>query len=144
MECEHLEHLGTWSTCEVSRLSPSQTVTPLISRPGWGARGGGCAGCLWARERLCHVRLAFVFNTSMFSILKAFVCAASRVVTRDAASVRRPMQVDFVRVGHSLLVAIVVCCLIVVHKLFTVVHKLFRVLQTVVRGKNRLKLMFAR
>ena len=53
---------------QLAEFFPSQTVTrhSPFSRPGGGrARGGrvcgGCAGCLWARERCaCVIRLAFV------------------------------------------------------------------------------------
>ena len=44
----------------ISSVAVPNCHSPL-SRPGWGARGsGGCAGCLWARERCACVRLAFV------------------------------------------------------------------------------------
>ena len=45
-----------------SRIKRKRCDSPF-SRPGWGARGGGgCAGCLWARERYAMSALRLFHN----------------------------------------------------------------------------------
>ena len=67
--------------CEVSRFSSVAVPnchSPL-SRPGWGARGGGgCAGCLWARERCACARVAFVVYNKRLGRKKRISHAAPR------------------------------------------------------------------